>query len=248
MYLQNRYIEACELGNIFILKELITECNNIVKLLENVNFKYGETPLHIACVRGHYLVVNMMIGKGANLNIKNINGVTPLHAAMNFGHADIAKLLILNGADINIKTANGWSPLHTASYNGHIGIVELLLEKGYNINTLTNDGWTPLYTAIQANHDEVVKCLIGMGADINLQYKRGNLFYTTKTEKIYTSAVITKYLLNASALIEQKNILLKQKKKKIKLTKKLFEKRLLTCCLHIKKPMQISKILKMQRI
>ena len=43
--------------------------------------RLGETPLHVAAVRGYRKTSALLIAKGADVNAKDIRDLTPLHAA-----------------------------------------------------------------------------------------------------------------------------------------------------------------------
>jgi len=48
-----------------------------------------RTPLHIACIRGRPDYSKLLLMKGANVNLQDIDGNTPLHYASEYGHKDI---------------------------------------------------------------------------------------------------------------------------------------------------------------
>ena len=82
----------------------------------DINAPYKNTTLlHEAVSYDHKEIVELLIDKGAELNIKDDDGVTPLHeAVVSIGQKDIIELLITNGADINAKTKRGSTPLDWA--------------------------------------------------------------------------------------------------------------------------------------
>ena len=82
----------------------------------DVNAPYKNTTLLLEAVSyDHKEIVELLIDKGAELNIKDDDGVTPLHEAVrSISHKDIIELLITNGADINAKTKRGSTPLDWA--------------------------------------------------------------------------------------------------------------------------------------
>ncbi|CAI9723013.1 E3 ubiquitin-protein ligase MIB2-like isoform X1 [Octopus vulgaris] len=49
----------------------------------NLRNKDGQTPLHLACSRGHFHTVDMLLGhNGIDVNVVDKNGDTPLHEAV----------------------------------------------------------------------------------------------------------------------------------------------------------------------
>ena len=80
--------------------------NNKIKYLNEKNL-VGSTPLHLACYKGNYDIVNALIDLGCDLNIKDNEGRTPIFYSAN---KQIAIKLILNGAFKNIKDNKGRIP------------------------------------------------------------------------------------------------------------------------------------------
>lgn len=50
---------------------------------------HGFSPLHWACREGRSSVVDMLIMRGARINVMNRGDDTPLHLAASHGHRDI---------------------------------------------------------------------------------------------------------------------------------------------------------------
>jgi ankyrin repeat protein len=59
----------------------------------NVVDEDGDTPMHDAAFNGHFLVVNYLVWKNAEINHKNKNGKTPLDLAVDEGNEEIAEFL-----------------------------------------------------------------------------------------------------------------------------------------------------------
>lgn len=86
----------------------------------NSEFAHNTTP------------IEMLIGAGAKVNIKNQNGQTPLfNAAQSFNNEAI-KVLIEAGAEINVKDCNNETPLLLAAHFGNKDGVALLMTAGAN--------------------------------------------------------------------------------------------------------------------
>ena len=48
--------------------------------------KNFRTPLHIACIRGNFGVVQALLMAGADFDAKDIDGNTPAHFCAEYGH------------------------------------------------------------------------------------------------------------------------------------------------------------------
>ena len=122
----------------------------------DVNSKDGDgyTCLHLTLgVVGerHKEVAELLINKGADVNVKLPGGWTPLLWAVINGLKEVAELLIASGADMNAKERDGMTPLHRAALEGHKEIVKLLIAEGADVNAKDRGGQTPLDRAITYN-------------------------------------------------------------------------------------------------
>uniref|UniRef100_A0A8C5H216 Ankyrin repeat domain 12 n=1 Tax=Gouania willdenowi TaxID=441366 RepID=A0A8C5H216_GOUWI len=119
----------------------------------------GETPLHMAAIRGDAKQVKELISLGADVNVKDFAGWTPLHEACNLGYYDVAKVLIAAGAEVNTQGLDDDTPLHDASSSGHKDIVKLLLRHGGNAFQANKRGERPLDVA---DSQELEQLLMGV--------------------------------------------------------------------------------------
>ncbi|XP_062843473.1 ankyrin repeat domain-containing protein 12 [Trichomycterus rosablanca] len=117
----------------------------------------GETPLHMAAIRGDVKQVKELIGLGADVNIKDFAGWTPLHEACNLGYYDVAKVLIGAGAEVNTQGLDDDTPLHDASSSGHKDIVKLLLRHGGNAFQANKRGERPVDVADSEEIEQLLK-------------------------------------------------------------------------------------------
>ncbi|MRX37162.1 ankyrin repeat domain-containing protein [Aminobacter sp. MDW-2] len=123
----------------------------------------GVTALYIACETGNAALADLLIKRGADVNLPVSWQRTPLYAANKAGFADIVKLLLGHGADPN-QLAKGQTPLHVAAETGCLACVTYLVEAGSDVNALTSNGSPPIHLAKLAGHDDVVAYLHGHGA------------------------------------------------------------------------------------
>lgn len=142
---------------------------------------------------GDMKIVQSLITKGANVNMKTNCGEPPLVAACQQGHGFLIQLLIDKGADIrdallvavqndydttvkilsykggnlSYQTDDGKSLLKLAFEHGSIKVIAFLLQKGADITEVRNYYHLPLCIACTKGYDETVKLLIKLGVNCN---------------------------------------------------------------------------------
>lgn len=109
----------------------------------------GETPLHLAAIKGDVATVTELLDQGADPNLKDNAGWTPLHEACNLGHQGVVEVLVERGGVLlNTPGYKNDSPLHDAVRNGHTGIAMLLLQHGASQSVLNMFGLRPVDYAV----------------------------------------------------------------------------------------------------
>ena len=121
----------------------------------------GKSPLDWAIKEGHTETAELLIAKGADVNVKEDSGLTLLHFA---NTREIAELLIAKGLDVNAKSDDGGTPLHDAAAEGYKEVAELFIAKGADVNAMSNKGKSPLDWAIEEGHTETADLLRKNGA------------------------------------------------------------------------------------
>jgi integrin-linked kinase len=124
---------------------------------------HGFSPLHWASKEGHTKLVELLIQRGARVNVTNRGDDTPLHLAAAHGHRDILHqvqlqkhhdcfILLINHvvqllrlkSDVNFTNEHGNTPLHYACFWGYQSIAEDLIAQGALVSIANKDGDTPL--------------------------------------------------------------------------------------------------------
>lgn len=160
-------IAACAFGFLSFMKdcELSSMYWNQLLLLNDENF----TMLLIAAEEGHHQVVQMLLGKGANINAQGGIYGSALQAASIKGHSQVVQILLNNGANTNAQGGLYGDALHLASLRGHNQVVQMLLKNGADINAQGEAHGTALQAASYEGYTQVVQMLLENGADINAQ-------------------------------------------------------------------------------
>jgi ankyrin repeat protein len=143
----------------------------------------GTTVLIIASSYYYYDdMIEYLIGKGADVNLKDSEGKTALLWASS-NSLENAKILISNGAKVNEPANDGMTPflqatLGVSSGKVPIEICELLRKNGAKVNAELKRksalGWTALHYAITNGDKELVKYLIKHGANVNKSTGEGS--------------------------------------------------------------------------
>jgi ankyrin repeat protein len=67
----------------------------------------GWTALMYACFYRNLPMINFLLDKGADVNLKNLTGVTALMMAVEKKQTDVIGMLLEHGAKLNDKDAQG---------------------------------------------------------------------------------------------------------------------------------------------
>ncbi|KAL7976978.1 hypothetical protein Chor_008927 [Crotalus horridus] len=96
-----------------------------------------DTALTIAADKGHYKFCELLISRGAHIDVRNKKGNTPLWLAANGGHLDVVQLLVQAGAD------------------GHVKVVRYLVKE---VNQFPSDSECMRYIATVTDKEMLKKC------------------------------------------------------------------------------------------
>ncbi|KAL8712259.1 MAG: hypothetical protein Q9220_003410 [cf. Caloplaca sp. 1 TL-2023] len=106
----------------------------------------GWTPLMIASsLKEGEALVDLLLSKDADVNVKNFNGQTALHFCASKNDLDVARKLIARKASARVKDKREQLPLHRAAAVGSVPMVNLLLENRSPLNATDSAGYTALH-------------------------------------------------------------------------------------------------------
>jgi ankyrin repeat protein len=132
------------------------------------------TPLIEAAKAGRTDIVQLLLGKNANVNALDDGGGTALIWAVGHGHGDTAAALLKAGADVNVRDGHGQTALISACQLGLAAMVtQLLAAPGLKIDNRDRLGYTALMWAAHNGRADIVQALLSHGADPKLKGKDG---------------------------------------------------------------------------
>ena len=149
----------------------------------------GQTALMWAAAGGHWEIVDLLIGAGADVNASSSGKFTPLMFAARTGDLKSAELLLDAGAEVNVATEDGLSPLLIASASldaitgsdyrlvveesQHESLGALLLDRGADVTQSDQYGMTALHYAVEMNKPSLLRALLKRDADPNARLTQG---------------------------------------------------------------------------
>lgn len=162
-----------------------------------------STALYIAAYHGNLESVNVLISRGANLEVTCLfpnlvdSNFTPLLAAALQGHYEVIRALLEAGANIKARTPNKKTALHLALSESSEQAIRALLEFDPELDAQDDEGITALCQAIITKKPvSLVKLLVNRGARLGIQ---GDGFRPLDIAIFQGRTEIAKYLITAKA-------------------------------------------------
>ena len=152
---------ACEYGNHPAVRMLLTksECDT------NSYRRDLMKPLSVASMRGFLRCAQLLLEKGATMEVQETETWTPLYLAAVNSHIELCKLLLQHGASPN-DVIDGDPILLSIVFNQNLEIVKLLIENGADIEATGGHNRTALTEASRIGHKTLVAYLIECGANV----------------------------------------------------------------------------------
>jgi len=140
---------ASTLGLTGIVSDLVRDVPERV----NAQLPFGATPLHMAAEAGQYGIADLLLEKGAKVD---------LNAAAEMGRTDdVDRLLVAEPGTVNQKGGSfGYTPLHSATSKGYSDLARLLIVRGADVNA-TDEMYekTPMGEALYYGNESMARLL-----------------------------------------------------------------------------------------
>ncbi len=165
----------------------VAACLLLRRANPNKSDKVGNTPLHRAVINENWEMIDILLQRGADINVENDDGFTLINVA---NSAKAVQYLLERGADPSCSDEGGNTILHRAAMNGDCVMIKVLLaHRKTNINVMNENGNTPLNFTCSA---EVGKLLLLHMANPTLADENGNtpLHHAAEIEDIELMKVL----------------------------------------------------------
>ncbi|MCJ1470763.1 hypothetical protein MMC07_009410 [Pseudocyphellaria aurata] len=132
------------------------------------------TPLFRASINADDMMVELLLGRGADPEAKNSGQATALICAAEEQFEEIVELLLKNNASVNAKDQWGWTPLHRAQVKqDDERVTRILLNYKAEVDARCGKQRTPLHWAAEWGNALTVPILLDHKADIEAKDSAG---------------------------------------------------------------------------
>lgn len=158
----------------------------------------GRTALITAAAQGSLEVVQVLLRRHADLNVKDKSGYTALFHAIEARYDEVSNVLLAQpGLDLNARGKNGITALASYVWRRNQEAVTDLVKRGADVNLADDDGDTALHGAAQTGDVEIIQMLLEKGADPNCRNSIGGT--PLMWAAVYNNEEAVKVLLKAGA-------------------------------------------------
>lgn len=194
-------------------RQVVQDILNSRVPLDVKNEVHGNAAIHFAAknYEHDYEVMELLISRGADVNMLNKYDNTPLHLVLVRDNCNpkVIQLLVECGADVNKFNVSNSSALHFAvqSSNCKVEVLDLLLSSGAEIDAVNCVGDTPLLRALRNPNctQDVICWFVEHGANIEVTNNHGGSVLHAAAENRHFNLGILKWLLEKKVQLDLLN-------------------------------------------
>ena len=168
---QDVLVRAAHQGKDAVVEQLLAanvDPDAVASKSETAGDLGGRTALAACVITGHVLVLELLLGKDADIEKAERGRDRPLMIAALRGQAACVERLLEAGASFNAQNEDGHTALICAVSNGHERVVKVLLQAKCDVDLPDSLGNTPLMVAAYYNRLDLVKMLLEVNANKGL--------------------------------------------------------------------------------
>ena len=161
-------VNATDYESIPVIEKLLDEGADIDMTLQ-------RTALHAAAANGNLEIVDLLIERGADVNLKDIHGRVPMFVALAEHQPEVAARLAEADTNPNVRTVDGSTLLMAAVRAEEVQLVQWALDHGTDVNAIRpeKNNATALILAARKGNAEIVSLLLAAGADPDVANHEG---------------------------------------------------------------------------
>ena len=161
-------VNATDYESIPVIEKLLDEGADIDMTLQ-------RTALHAAAANGNLEIVELLIERGADVNLKDIHGRVPMFVALAEHQPEVAARLAEADTNPNVRTVDGSTLLMAAVRAEEVQLVQWALDHGTDVNAIRpeKNNATALILAARKGNAEIVSLLLAAGADPDVANHEG---------------------------------------------------------------------------
>ncbi|XP_051967049.1 death-associated protein kinase 1-like [Xyrauchen texanus] len=135
--------------------------------------KHGTPPLLIAAGCGNVQIIDVLMKKGADIQVLDKTGANAIYHASRHGHVGTLRFLHEKKCPLDIQDKSGETALHVAARYGNMEVVQYLCSIHANPDLPDREHETPLHCAAWHGYSTVARALCEAGCDVNVRNREG---------------------------------------------------------------------------
>nr|XP_033783558.1 death-associated protein kinase 1 [Geotrypetes seraphini] len=151
--------------------------------------KHGIPPLLIAAGCGNIQMLELLIQRGARIDVQDKAGSNAIYWASRHGHVETLRFLHRKQCPLDVKDKSGETALHVAARYGHVDVVQYLCSIGSQPDLQDKEEETPLHCAAWHGYYFVAKALCEADCNVNIKNREGETPLLTASARGYHDIV-----------------------------------------------------------